>query len=200
MTDRSVELSTSESKFDIACSGMAQARAQVLAFIEGVSQADSEIRPGADEWSIGEIAHHLLLVEKRHVQGMLEQIEEGQNVQWNVREQIEEGQTEDFDRKLVLTKRLIPLEHTADISKSGKGKAPEGTHPTHGLLLKELTESLRQIRRETRAKLSPYRSHNLDNLWWEHRRFGSMTLYERISLIGYHDLKHLAQMARVLKN
>ena len=186
MTDRSVELSTSESKFDIAYSGMAQARAQVLSFIEGVSQADSEIRPGADEWSIGEISHHLLLVEKRHVQGMLEQIAE--------------GQTEDFDRKLVLTKRLIPLEHTADISKSGKGKAPEGTHPTHGLLLKELTESLRQIRRETRAKLLPYRSRNLGNLWWEHRRFGSMTLYERICLIGYHDLKHLAQMARVLKN
>lgn len=168
---------------DTALRALDQARDQILALIDGISQVDSERRPDPDEWSIGEIAHHLLLVEKRHCQGMLEKIAEDQGG--------------NFSREQVLAERPIPLEDMADVSKSGKGKAPEGTQPTPGLILKELAEDLRQVRRQTKAQLLPHRSHNLDDLWWKHPRFGPMTLYERIHLIGYHDLKHLAQMARL---
>ena len=174
---------TPEEKMDAALEVLDQARDQVLAFIEGISQADSERRPDPDEWSIGEVTHHLLLVEKRHCQSMLEQITEGQG--------------EDRDRQQVLAERRMPLEDMADVSKSGKGKAPEGTRPTHGLAFKELAEDLRQFRRETKSQLLSHRSRDLDDVWWEHPRFGPMTLYERIRLIGYHDLKHLAQIVRL---
>ncbi len=174
---------TPEEKFDAALEVMDQARDQVLALIDGISQADSEKRSGPDEWSIGEVAHHLFLVEKRHGQGMLDKLTQNQG--------------ENLDPEQVLAERPIPLEDMADVAKSGKGKAPEGTRPTHGLGLKELAEDLRQLRQETRSQLLPHRSRDLDEFWWAHPRFGPMTLYERIRLVGYHDLKHLAQMAKL---
>ena len=177
---------TPEEKMDAALVVLDQARDQILALIDGISQADSERRPGPDEWSIGEVAHHLLLAEKWHCQGMLDKIAEDQRG--------------NFSRKQVLADRPIPLEDTADVSKSGKGKAPEGMRPTPGLVLKSLAEDLRQLRRQTKSQLLPHRSRDLDDLWWEHPRFGPMTLYERIRLIGHHDLKHLAQMVKVSKS
>ena len=174
---------TPEEKMDAALEVLDQARKQILALIDGISQADSERRPGPDQWSVGEIAHHLLLVDQRHSQGMMEQITQGPG--------------EDFNRQQVLTERSMPLEDMADVSKSGKGKAPQGTQPTHGLVLAELAQQLREFRSKTRSQLLSHRSRDLDNLWWEHPRFGSMTLYERICLIGYHDLKHLAQIKRL---
>ncbi len=175
-------ITTPEEKMDAALEVLDQARKQILALMDGISQTDSERRPGPDQWSAGEIAHHLLLVDQRHSQGMMAQITKGPG--------------EDFDRQQVLAERSMPLEDMANVSKSGKGKAPQGTQPTHGLVLTELAEELRQFRRETRSQLLSHRSRDLDDLWWEHPRFGPMTLYERICLIGYHDLKHLAQMAK----
>jgi uncharacterized damage-inducible protein DinB len=176
-------IATPEEKMDAALVILDQARGRVLVLIDGISQADSERRTAPDEWSIGEIVHHLLLVEKRHFH--------------SIPATITEGPGEDFDRQQVLAERLMPLEDMADISKSGKGQAPEITRPTPGLVLKELAEDLRQVRRETKSQLLSHRSRDLENIWWEHPRFGPMTLYERIGLIGYHDLKHLAQIVRV---
>ena len=173
-------ITTPEEKMDVAFAVLDQARKQILALMDGISQTHSERRPGPDQWSVGEIAHHLLLVDQRHSQGMMEQITQGPG--------------EDFNRQQVLTERSMPLENMADVSKSGKGKAPQGTQPTHGLVLAELAQELRECRRKTRSQLLSHRSHDLDDLWWEHPRFGPMTLYERICLIGYHDLKHLAQI------
>ena len=141
---------TPEEKMDAALGILDQAHDQVLKLIDGISQADSESRPGPDAWSIGEVAHHLLLVEKRHCQGMLEMIAADQRG--------------NFSWEQVLAERPIPLEDMADVSKSGKGKAPEGTRPDPGLVLKELAEDLRQLRRQTKSQLLPHRSRNLDDL------------------------------------
>ena len=90
--------------------------------------------------------------------------------------------------------RVFPV--TVDTEKSGKGKAPEPVQPSQGLSIENLIEDLRQARTETRSKLLPLRSRPLGNLWWEHPRFGPMTLYERIRMSGYHDLKHLTQLKK----
>jgi hypothetical protein len=42
---------------------MESVRAQLLKEAEGLSQAQSDWRPAPDEWSVGEILHHLTLAE-----------------------------------------------------------------------------------------------------------------------------------------
>ena len=174
---------TPEQRFDEAFQVSDEARERLLAFLDRVTQGESERRPGRKEWSIGEIAHHLILVEKRYREYMLETIRARR-----------EGQ---FEEKAVLSKRTFPLQHAADVTKSGKGKAPQPVEPSHGMSIGEMREQLRQIRAETKSQLLPYRTQDLGDFWYEHPRLGPMTLYERTRLIGYHELKHLAQMERL---
>ncbi|MCH6569593.1 MAG: DinB family protein [Acidobacteria bacterium] len=173
-----------EQEFDQALQFAQEVREKVLAFLEGISQTESESKSSSEAWSIGEIAHHLLLSEQRLSQQILESIASNR-----------EGE---FNQEEVLAERPFSLEDTADTGKSGKGTAPEPTQPSPGLSITDLLVDLRQARDETRVKLLPLRSRPLNNLWWVHPRFGPMTLYERIRMSGYHDLKHLTQLKKVL--
>lgn len=175
-------MASPEQEFDEALQCAEEAREKVVTFLEGVSQPESEAKPTPDVWSIGEIAHHLLLSERRLSQQILDSIAAGR-----------EG---DFTAEEVSARRPFPLEDSADAEKSGKGTAPEPTQPSPGLSIADLVADLRQAREETRSQLSPLRSRPLGDLWWEHPRFGPMTLYERIRMSGYHDLKHLKQLER----
>src|SRR2546421_10227100 len=38
-------------------------RAEILHEVEGLSQAQADWKPGADDWSVGEIVHHLTIAE-----------------------------------------------------------------------------------------------------------------------------------------
>ena len=177
-------MASSEQEFDQALQFAEEVREKVMAFLEGISQPESESKRSPEAWSIGEIAHHLLLSERRLSQQILESIANSR-----------EGE---FNQEEVLAQRPFPLEDTADTGKSGKGTAPEPTQPSFGLSITDLLEDLRQARDETRARLLPLRSRPLGNLWWEHPRFGAMNLYERIRMSGYHDLKHLKQLKNCL--
>ena len=42
---------------------MENVRAQLLKEVEGLSQVQADWRPADDEWSVGEILHHLTLAE-----------------------------------------------------------------------------------------------------------------------------------------
>jgi len=173
-------MASPQEKFDEALQFADQAREKIVASLQGVSQMESERKPAPEAWCIGEIAHHLLLCEIRLADQILNSIAEGQKGEYNQEE--------------VLSKRCVSLEDTANVEKSGKGTAPAPTQPSHGLSIKDLSEELRQASETTRSKLLSYRSHDLSDLWWPHPRFGPMTLYERISLMGHHDLKHLTQI------
>ncbi len=177
-------MTSPEQEFDQALQFAEEVREKVMAFLEEISQPDSEAKPSPDVWSIGEIGHHLLLSERRLSQQILESIANSR-----------EGE---FNQEEVSAQRPFPLEDTADTEKSGKGTAPQPTQPSPGLAITNLVENLRQARDETRAELLPLRSRPLGNLWWEHPRFGPMTLYERIRMSGYHDLKHLKQLKKCL--
>jgi hypothetical protein len=116
----------SEQEFDQALQFAEEAREKVMALLEGISQSESEAKASTDVWSIGEIAHHLLLSERRFSQQILESIANNR-----------EGE---FDQAEVSAQRPFPLEDTADTEKSGKGTAPEPTQPSSGLPITDLVE------------------------------------------------------------
>jgi len=46
--------------------------------------------------------------------------------------------------------------------------------------------------------LAPSRDEDLRVKFFAHPRLGTMTLYERMAQLAYHELKHLKQMERAL--
>ena len=94
-------MASPEEKFDEAVQFANQAREKILASLEGVSQLESERKPAPEAWSIGEVAHHLLLCEHRFADQILNSIAEGQ-----------EGK---YKQEEVLSKRPVSLEDFANV-------------------------------------------------------------------------------------
>ena len=173
-------MNTFEERFEQAFQIADTARQNVIAFLSNVTQEKSQIRPDGDQWSIGEIAHHLILVEKRFRNLILKIVSEDQQESFLIDE--------------VLSKRSFKLEDAVDATKIGKGRAPDSLLPLEGLEITKITAQLVALREETRSQLANLRTANLDNSWWKHPKLGPLTLYELIRYMGYHETRHLAQM------
>ena len=175
---------TPEQRFEEAFEIADAARQSVIQFLETVSQSDSQRRPDADQWSIGEIAHHLVLVENRFRERILRISAEGQKGPFKTDE--------------VLAGRAFKLEDAVDADKVGKGKAPKFVWPSEGLEIAQLIAQLSGLREETQSQLASLRAVELGDFWWQHPRLGPMTLYELVLYMGYHETRHLFQMKRCL--
>jgi uncharacterized damage-inducible protein DinB len=171
-------------RFDQSFALLDEARGKVLALLGAVTQAQADRRPAEDEWSVGEIADHLAITER---QIMVKLADAAAN-----------AKPHEYDYAEVLKTRLIRLEDSWDITKSGKGTHPPELTPTPGRPLPELLEGLRAARAHTKELLAPLRDQDLSVKFIVHRRMGPLTLYERMAFTAYHDLKHVKQMERAL--
>jgi hypothetical protein len=171
------------SKFEQALATPEDALAEVRGFLAEVSQPESERRPASDQWSIGEIAHHLVLVTRRFA----------------ALPEIVATQTPDrFEYGLVTAARGFTLPDVADVTKSGKGMAPDPVRPTAGGNIQQLAEELTAAWEQTKAALQRIANHDLSRFYYEHYRLGPLNLYETIAFHGYHAQKHLNQMKRTI--
>jgi len=171
-------------RLDEALAVAADAVGRIRAFLGRVGQAESERKPDAAAWSIGEIAHHLVLVIRRagpRCPGI-----------------VAADPPDRFDYAAVAAKRRFTLPDVADVAKGGKGVAPEAVRPAPGGDICKLPADLADAWEGTVAALQPLRERDLSRYYYEHYRLGPLTLYEYIEFQGYHALKHLAQMARTL--
>jgi hypothetical protein len=171
-------------QFDQALALMEEMRGNVLVLLRTVKQEQADRRPAENEWSVGEIAHHLAITE-REIMGKLA-------------DAAANAKPHEYDYADVLKKRPLPLEDSWDITKSGKAAHPPELTPTAGKPLPELMEGLRAARGHTKQILAPFRDQDLSVKFLVHRRMGPLTLYERMAFTAYHDLKHLKQMERAL--
>jgi len=171
-------------RFDRTLVLVDEARAEILAFLSRVTQAQADRRPGPAEWSVGEIAHHLALWER----GSMARVAELAGAAAP-----DERIPED-----VLRRRPYRLEDSWNVAVTGKGTALPEFIPRPGLPLAELTAVLHQARAHTRLILTPYRDQDLAARIYLHHRLGPITLYERIAFVAYHDRKHLRQMERTM--
>ncbi len=171
-------------RYDQAFALMDNSRGQVLAFLRSVTQTQADRRPAENEWSVGEIAHHLAITER--------------DMMARVADHAANARANEYDYGEILKKRPFRIEDSWDISVTGKGEAPPQLIPTAGKSLAELVRGLEDARAHSRQLLAPYRNEDLGVKFFIHRRLGLMTLYERLAFTAYHDLKHLKQMERAL--
>ncbi len=157
-------------------------REKTLRLLEGITSEEAARRPEGGGWSLGEVAHHLVLAEEF------------------MRGQVLAILREHAEGKIALEPSGLPergpdfFESIADLSKIPPVKAPEALIPTHGLDFNELLSPLRSLPGETAGLLAEFKDVDMDRLSFQHPVLGKLSLYERIRFIGYHELRHHAQI------
>ncbi len=157
---------------------MENVRAQLLKEVEGLSQGQADWRPADDEWSVGEILHHLTLAEVG---------------------------TGKLTSKLLKEAPQPMLPFPADLKgfapvpppPPGPAKAPEVVYPERGHPLARLIADLKAIR--GRSRLSVERMATVDprGLRWRHFTLGEMDLAQWWLLHVRHETDHLQQLRGV---
>jgi hypothetical protein len=171
-------------RYDQAFALLDYVRAQVVAVLRAASQAQADQRPAEDEWSLGEIADHLAITERAYMAVVVN---------------LAAADTPpDADAQAALRNRPFRIEDTWNIAVTGKLKTPAELLPAPGKPLPELMRILQEARARSKEIMAPFRDQDLGLKLFVHPRLGTMTLYERMAQLAYHELKHLKQMERVL--
>lgn len=171
-------------RYDQALALLDSVREQVMGLLGGVTQAQADRRPAEKGWSLGEIADHLAITERAYVAVVAHLAANAPRRQ--------------FDYQDIAAKRPFRIEDTWNVAVTGKLATPPELLPSPGKPLAELLRDLREARSHTRQILATHRDQDLSVKFFVHPRLGTMTLYERLAQLAYHELKHLKQMERVL--
>ena len=152
-------------------------RQRVLTCIQGMSQAQADYKPGPDAWSVGEVLHHLILIEVSISKLFNKLIKENQRVV---------GASDAL--------RVEDMQYAAD----GPQQAPEFGIPSYGRPIADLVAELAATRARTRQTLATYVGDDPSELRWKHQRFGVMGLAHWARFIGLHEGHHLRQIERIM--
>ena len=134
-------------------------------------------RPGDEQWSAGEVATHLALVEHAIVDGARR-----------------------VSRK---TPKAIPLLQRFHLPMSLaeiriiRLKAPTYVHPTQPRTKEEALEELRAVREDTLAFLQETRHLDLSAYYWRHPFLGMLNTYEWFEMIAAHQVRHTKQVLEI---
>jgi hypothetical protein len=154
------------------------ARRDLLREVDGLSQGQADWRSTAEEWSVGEILHHLLLAE----------INTGKLTTKLTRDAA--GASRPFPPDLRSFDPLPPR-------RPGGGVAPALVRPDAGRPIHELRAELETVRQRTRQSIERLGTLDPRLLLWEHFAFGPLNIAQWWTLQAAHDREHLAQLRRV---
>lgn len=161
-------------------------RRRIVEAIEGLAQAAADWRPAAGEWSVGEVAHHVILAEESirvAVEKSLARHRAGKRF-----EPMPEGETALSLGELLARRGVF-----------GKGPlqaAPE-FQPTRGRPVGDLVFELERGAAVSKAAFEGLDVELLRALTCPNRNFGLLTLLQWIALIGLHDREHADQMRAI---
>ncbi|USK36365.1 DinB family protein [Bacillus sp. F19] len=149
-------------------------RSELLNEVKNMTDKQLNQKPSQDFWSPGQILQHLYLMERVITGGMKQVLMSG-------------------EKKEVTEK---PLELVID--RSRKVPAPENLKPAEESYVKEeLLLKLEESRREliNFAKTAPVQA--LNEKAMKHPHLGELSLKQWVEFIGYHEKRHLLQIAEV---
>ena len=155
-------------------------RAEVHHEADGLSQAQSDWRPTGDDWSVGEILHHLTLAE------------------------INTGK---LTSKLLKETGSPVAPYPPDLAgfaplpawPPGPREAPPVVRPEKGHPIRQLLDEMRAARDRSRQSLGRLASVDPRTFTWRHFTLGEMDLGQWWMLQAHHDRDHLEQIRRIKK-
>jgi hypothetical protein len=157
-----------------------ESQAAFLQAVEGVDQATSQMQPAPGEWSVGEVIHHHILIE-RTIRLLL------RGMRWRLL-----GEKADTGAH-----KPASLEKVSQ--RVGRVKTMRRFIPAHGQALRQLLQRLQDERRKT---LRLARGANLSKLRqraYRHYILGNMNGQEWLLFIGHHQERHRRQIEEILQ-
>jgi hypothetical protein len=155
-------------------------RADVLGEADGLSQAQADWRSSVDDWSVGEILHHLTLAEIATGKLTSKLLKEGS------------GSAGPYPTDLAGFAPLPPWP-------PGPREAPPVVRPEKGHPVAQLLHDMRAARERSRQTLERLAAVDPRALTWRHFAFGELDLGQWWMLQAHHDRDHLQQLRRIKK-
>jgi hypothetical protein len=135
-------------------------------------------RPTEGEWSVGEIMHHLCLVEDRVIKEL-------------------EGAIARPPQRVSFLRRFIP---TAIVSvRAIRVKAPKAMNPLDAPVKEVAIKNFDRTRDNLKALCATHGNERFRNLVFKHPVLGEIDGVATVSFIGYHEQRHYKQIREVLK-
>ena len=153
-------------------------RTQLLKETEGLSQAQADWRPSEQDWSIGEILHHLVLAE----------VGTGKLTSKLLKDAPQPLPAFPADLKAFAAVPAPP---------PGPAKAPEVVYPERGHPLGRLVADLNAARERSRQSVDRLATVDPRGLKWRHFTLGEMDLAQWWLLHARHEADHLRQLRGV---
>lgn len=147
--------------------------------LAGLPEKSWHTKPAPERWSIGEIVHHLVLVEVQRLQMMKEMLA---------------GRRESAPPRTEAIADIASYRH-----KTQRVQTIEMMQPTPDLPAKTLLLSFRRGRTETRAFASSIDLKQLQNIWLVTKSFGPLNGAEYLEFLAAHTERHADQIQEVRK-
>ncbi len=158
------------------------ARSEIVRIMSDLDEAATARRADPGQWSIGEILHHLFLIESQ-VTTLLER---------QIRRAKDRGIGADpGTESLIHSLDRFSIETAPD-----KIKAPQSVVPAQGVSRSELLALLAASRAKLREAIKEAEGIDLSQMQFPHPVFGRIDMYQWILYVGKHERRHIAQITR----
>lgn len=157
---------------------------KLYAFLKGVSEEQAKFKPSENEWSVGELAHHLARSQRRVINAIDRELVQA----------IGCDLAPDPDPSSV----LHCLDQFAD-RRSEKFQASPKDTPEYGRPVKQSLRDLEEQEDMLRELLPGLSEHDCRQMKFPHPALGNLDVYQWILILGNHASRHRKQMEAVMK-
>jgi len=159
------------------------ARSELIHVVSDVDGAATGAREAPGQWSIGEIMHHLVLMENLVTTLLEKQIPRAKD----------RGVGADTSTEsLIHSLDCYAIETVVD-----KLTAPQSVVPAQGRTRGELLSLLSDSRARLKLAIDEADGIDLSQMHFPHPVLGRLDMYQWILFVGKHERRHIAQIARV---
>jgi uncharacterized damage-inducible protein DinB len=153
--------------------------------VSELSPEDIKRRPGPDQWSIGELLHHLHLTESQITELLKLQLKRAEK----------RGLGPDTSGGSVINS----LDQYSLEKVIQKVKAPPSAVPEEGLEKTDLLQALEDSRQGLLKEVERADSYDLSRLKFPHPFLGPLNMYQWILNIGKHEQRHTTQIVSIME-